>query len=115
MNKVVGVPFSLDTMQEAYRGCDDVPQVMLAGRGVFAQLWLRVHREDRDPRDGPLSQLGWRTVRWNRAEVVEWSGVGEMTILFVSQKAFRQWVVSGRSEFPETMLILQMVDHRDAA
>jgi hypothetical protein len=111
MSNYVQGKFSLSLVQNTYRDCEEVPQVMLAGKEVFEQLWIRVRPEDRDPRDAPLAQLGWRTIRWDRAEIVEWAGLLPMEIYFVSQRSFRLWIKRGieRQPLPDALCILQTV------
>lgn len=93
----VAVPISLGLMQQAYGSATftpDQPDLIVTTQKIWNQIWARVQPQDRNP-PGPLREVGFRTIRFNGAEVIQDSHCLPGNMYFLNSKYWQLWLMEG--------------------
>ncbi|TAK94591.1 phage major capsid protein [Patescibacteria group bacterium] len=92
-----GAPFSLDIAQEAYglaTFAQDQPDLIVTTQKQFNAFWQRAQPQDRNA-PGPLRDVGFRTVKFNQAEVIVDSHCLPGDMYFLDTKYIEVWIMDG--------------------
>lgn len=90
-------PFSLDLAQAAYGNAtfaNDQPDLIVTTQKQFNAFWQRAQPQDRNA-PGPLRDIGFRTVKFNQAEVIVDSHCLPGYMYFLNTKYIEVWIMEG--------------------